>query len=538
MPRIADALERESRTVDLEQGDFERLLGRRERKQRNRRIRAGVVGVAVALVMGLAFVRSLTSDGIPADPPVEPRRHRRRRHRAPSPTNSTATSTWPTRTARTRSRSRTAFPTARAAPTIPTGGPTERRDRCGHRTGGTSPFATGTAPTRKLEGGVISDAEGNVLATFPREGWEIAWSPDSTRVAVWDVTFETIGVYGLDGARRAQLTMPPGWTPSGDHDPKWMPDGTSVWVENWELPLDGSAPRELPVARGRSVCHLLARRIARRVQHQRITDGCAVRRLRTSRGVRRGVVRGRLGPPMVRDRRSDRVRDERPRQCMVVRRTARRRCSNRLGDTADRRGAWSEPPRHRVLTAGRPHPFPEGRGPREFVVEHRRRRFRRPPRRRRDVARGVARAMERRRHPSGSACRAATRGRSLGSARARAGSGRSWRGPYVMSRDLVAQDPGSGAVRTIVDADALPGGCSQECSFGDSDAITGAAWSPDRRWVAFRAGGLWVADTIGGAPRQLTADQGWSPWVWSPTENRLAVVQGRRCDPRRRDDRA
>ncbi len=58
MPRIADALERESRTVDLEQGDFERLLGRRERKQRNRRIGGGAVGVIVALVMGIVLVRS------------------------------------------------------------------------------------------------------------------------------------------------------------------------------------------------------------------------------------------------------------------------------------------------------------------------------------------------------------------------------------------------------------------------------------------------------------------------------------------------
>ena len=70
MPRIADALEGESRSVDLEQGDFERLLGRRERKQRNRRIRAGALGVIVALVMGIVLVRSLTSDPIPADPPV------------------------------------------------------------------------------------------------------------------------------------------------------------------------------------------------------------------------------------------------------------------------------------------------------------------------------------------------------------------------------------------------------------------------------------------------------------------------------------
>src|SRR5215210_7108760 len=70
MPRIADVLARESRTVDLEPGDFERLLGRRERKQRNRRINSGVVGVAVGV--GFFLVGSLTSDTIPATGPAEP----------------------------------------------------------------------------------------------------------------------------------------------------------------------------------------------------------------------------------------------------------------------------------------------------------------------------------------------------------------------------------------------------------------------------------------------------------------------------------
>ena len=90
----------------------------------------------------------------------------------------------------------------------------------------------------------------------------------------------------------------------------------------------------------------------------------------------------------------------------------------------------------------------------------------------------------------------------------------------VMNGDLVAPDPDSGEVRTIVDAETLP---ERE---GTPKGITGAAWSPDRRWVAFRANGLFVADTIGGAPRQLTADQGWFPWAWSPTEGQLAVVRG------------
>ena len=68
MPRIADALERESRTVDLEPGDFERLLGRRERKQRNRRIRAGAIGVIVALAAAAFLVRAIHLDATPANP--------------------------------------------------------------------------------------------------------------------------------------------------------------------------------------------------------------------------------------------------------------------------------------------------------------------------------------------------------------------------------------------------------------------------------------------------------------------------------------
>ncbi|HSL78011.1 MAG TPA: hypothetical protein VK867_13785 [Candidatus Limnocylindrales bacterium] len=72
MPRIADVLERESRTVDLEPGDFERLLGRRERKERNRRFRAGAVGVVVALAVGAFLTRSLSWDAIPADPAPQP----------------------------------------------------------------------------------------------------------------------------------------------------------------------------------------------------------------------------------------------------------------------------------------------------------------------------------------------------------------------------------------------------------------------------------------------------------------------------------
>ena len=70
---------------------------------------------------------------------------------------------------------------------------------------------------------------------------------------MWDRFYDppsTIGVYGLDGARQAQLLMPSGWTPSGDRDPVWMPDGTSLWVENVEVPLDGGTPQQIPLPAG------------------------------------------------------------------------------------------------------------------------------------------------------------------------------------------------------------------------------------------------------------------------------------------------
>jgi Tol biopolymer transport system component len=96
---------------------------------------------------------------------------------------------------------------------------------------------------------VIGDAEGNVVTSFPSEGWLISWSPDSTRVAVWVRLWETIGVYGLDGERQALLTVPPGMMAGGDYDPVWLPDGASLMVPyGVEIPLDGSTPRKLPWA--------------------------------------------------------------------------------------------------------------------------------------------------------------------------------------------------------------------------------------------------------------------------------------------------
>ena len=158
--------------------------------------------------------------------------------------------------------------------------------------------------------------------------------------------------------RRSSRCRPDG-PGSGDHDPVWMPDGTSLMgSQRGTLPLDGSAPRQLPFA-GRPYATYSPDGSHVAYSDRPIADGRAVRRLRTP-----GGVRG-LGPgtphglrPAIGSRSRRRARQS------VVHELRVARCGDRLGDTADRRGARNVPLGDRVLTAGRPHPLLEGRGPR------------------------------------------------------------------------------------------------------------------------------------------------------------------------------
>jgi Tol biopolymer transport system component len=109
----------------------------------------------------------------------------------------------------------------------------------------------------------IGDREGHAVASFPGTGWRVSWSPDSTRVATWVEWSQTIGIYGIDGVRQVLLTLPHGYVVSGDVDPVWSPDGTSVLIflgpasdppsaSVWELPIDGGTPRQMPTDDPRS----------------------------------------------------------------------------------------------------------------------------------------------------------------------------------------------------------------------------------------------------------------------------------------------
>jgi len=102
----------------------------------------------------------------------------------------------------------------------------------------------------------ISDADGHQVASFPGNGWKVAWSPDSTRVATWVEMGKTIGVYGLDGVRQVLVTLPfEAMGGGGDFDPAWSPDGRSLltpYRSPWELPVDGRAPQPVPAADPRS----------------------------------------------------------------------------------------------------------------------------------------------------------------------------------------------------------------------------------------------------------------------------------------------
>ena len=72
MPSLSELLEREGRTVDLEPGDFERLIRRRDRKRLNRRLSAAGLAIILALVSFVALTRAFRPAERPANEPPKP----------------------------------------------------------------------------------------------------------------------------------------------------------------------------------------------------------------------------------------------------------------------------------------------------------------------------------------------------------------------------------------------------------------------------------------------------------------------------------
>jgi dipeptidyl aminopeptidase/acylaminoacyl peptidase len=70
MPSVAELLERESETVDLEHDHFERLLRRRYRKERNRRVSAAVLAIVVTVLSIMGLMRAFRNVERPATEPT------------------------------------------------------------------------------------------------------------------------------------------------------------------------------------------------------------------------------------------------------------------------------------------------------------------------------------------------------------------------------------------------------------------------------------------------------------------------------------
>lgn len=235
---------------------------RRARRSRHRRITGAVVGavaVTLALVVGLASQRLLSAEPVPVAP------------HPPAPALGTLgrlaygidgdiyVADWD----------------GRNPVRIADGAPSKAGDCGGYWGEGPIWSPDGRYLAYRGDGGEgrrpcdrtvnVSDSAGHRVASFPGDGWAIAWSPDSTRVAAW-VDFygaAKLEIYGLDGVRQALLTMPHGWRALGDCDPVWAPDGASLmvpgglvdglgWGHGVEIPVDGSRPRLLSVDDPRS----------------------------------------------------------------------------------------------------------------------------------------------------------------------------------------------------------------------------------------------------------------------------------------------
>ena len=200
-----------------------------------------------------------------SEPACSSTRRGRRWSLATSRTALMATSTWPTPTAGTRSGSQTGLPRTTGLAARISGA----KGRCGRPTDGTSRIDQWLSAGRHCR---QSPDPAKAVAVIPGR---LAGSSRGRPIRLAlprGSTFNTIGIYGLDGVRQALLSVPPGCAAPGDFDPVWSPDGQSLVVAVCEVPIDGRPAGRVALGDPRS--HLtvvvLARQNSRGLRHRRV----------------------------------------------------------------------------------------------------------------------------------------------------------------------------------------------------------------------------------------------------------------------------
>jgi Tol biopolymer transport system component len=230
-----DLLERALHRFEPQPGLAERVYRRRDSKRRNQRIRAGVLGLAIAIAVGWLGVNAIRSTpSVPADDPTP----------TPAGVGSLAYALdgdiYVANPDGTNALKISHAPDARCE------GLSEETYLSWSPDGRYLAFQR-DCPNSEQDDMVITDPLGNVVGEFPTYGggWGFTWSPDSTRVAVWEPAL-TIGVYGVDGQRQASLPVPTVTGGGNSAGPGWMPDGSAILLFGYAVvPLDGSAGYEL-----------------------------------------------------------------------------------------------------------------------------------------------------------------------------------------------------------------------------------------------------------------------------------------------------
>jgi WD40 repeat protein len=244
MSEYRPLLERARETFPPLELDVADVYRGRERRRRHQRLAAGAVGVLVALAAGFVLVKALTSDGIPANPPVQP---------TPAPAGVLRGFAYALDGVVYLADRDGSNATAIAAPDDACQGAVVFDQPSWSPDGTYLAFdracmnAAGTAAASSDV--VVTYADGTVVGEIPASGFE--WSPDSTRLAVWGDGQRTLDIYGVDGAREASLPTPITGRPA-ENTPAWSPDGSALLVYSAQpsalisVPLDGGAAHEVP----------------------------------------------------------------------------------------------------------------------------------------------------------------------------------------------------------------------------------------------------------------------------------------------------